>query len=168
MSLKDDNWIPLTPLDFCGFLFVCLCNVQQSQVINIHVTGKLLKLLEHMLGTTVYTMFSFINVVAHNVIITVIILGVDRKVHKHIFTQGAVNCKLTRVMRLYTHTHSLPCQKGELELTVVPISNYNQGCFSFLDSLFRVTAPHGDANGITADSSGTLCIYSFDGDVCKL
>lgn len=70
--------------------------------------------MQHMLGATFYTMLSFINVVAHNVIIIVIILGVDRIVHKHILTQGAVNCKLTRVMRLYTHTHTPRPVKREI------------------------------------------------------
>lgn len=51
------------------------------------------------------------------------------------------------------------CEEAEVELTVATISNYNQGCLLlFLDSRFAVTAPHGDANRITADSSGALHI----------
>lgn len=55
--------------------------------------------------------------------------------------------------------HSPDYEKAEIELTVATISNYNQGCLLlFLDSGFAVTAPHGDANRITADSSGALHI----------
>lgn len=72
-----------------------------------------------------------------------------------------VNCKLTgnlcnETVRKYTPPD---CEKAEIELTVATISNYNQGCLLlFLDWGFAVTAPHGDANRITADSSGALHI----------
>lgn len=58
---------------------------------------------------------------------------------------------------MYASTTPLDCEEAEIELTVATISNYNQGCLLlFLDSGFAATAPHGDANRITADSSGAL------------
>lgn len=54
------------------------------------------------------------------------------------------------------YVYSPHYEKAEIELTVATISNYNQSCCFFLDSVFAMTAPHGNANRIIADSSGAL------------